>query len=65
MYFPRIDPVDGTLIDLQMTPLQIKNFRLQRPSRSDALWLRDTLNEHSSRYGTHFNLGKDSRLYLD
>lgn len=65
MYFPRINPADGTLIDLQMTPLQIKNFRLQRASGSDARWLKDTLNKHGSTYGTHIALGKDNRLYLD
>jgi poly-gamma-glutamate capsule biosynthesis protein CapA/YwtB (metallophosphatase superfamily) len=65
MYFPRIDPANGDLIELQMTPLQIKHFRLQRAYGSDARWLQNTLNRHSSTYGTHVILGKDNRLYLD
>jgi len=64
MYFPRIDPGDGTLIELQMTPLKIKNFRLQRASRSDALWLRDTLNQYSRGFGTRLVLGQENRLFL-
>jgi poly-gamma-glutamate synthesis protein (capsule biosynthesis protein) len=65
MYFPKIEPADGTLIDLQMTPLRIENFRLQRASPSDAHWLQQSLNKHCARYGTHIILGKDNRLYLE
>ncbi|UCF96578.1 MAG: CapA family protein [Spirochaetaceae bacterium] len=65
MYFPRIDPADGKLIDLQMTPLQIKRFRLQRASGADARWLRDILNRHSEKFATRVELGEDNRLYLE
>jgi poly-gamma-glutamate capsule biosynthesis protein CapA/YwtB (metallophosphatase superfamily) len=65
MYFARIDLAEGTLIELQMTPLQMKNFRLLRASGSDARWLQDTLDKYSSSYGTRIILGKDARLYLD
>jgi poly-gamma-glutamate synthesis protein (capsule biosynthesis protein) len=64
MYFPRIEPATGRLLDLQMTPLQIKRFRLQRASRADAGWLRDTLNRHSRSFGCQFILGEDNSLYL-
>jgi poly-gamma-glutamate synthesis protein (capsule biosynthesis protein) len=64
MYFPRIDPADGKLVELRMTPLQIKQFRLQRASRSDAQWLLDTLNRYSLGFGTNLELGDDNRLYL-
>ena len=65
MYFPRIDPAAGQLIDLQMTPLQIKRMRLQRASRRDARWLQDTLNRYSTKLGTHLELEEDNRLYLN
>jgi poly-gamma-glutamate synthesis protein (capsule biosynthesis protein) len=64
MYFPRIDPANGKLVDLQMTPLQIKRFRLQRASRTDARWLRDTLNQHSQVFGCQFILGEDNKMRL-
>ncbi|MEE9307665.1 MAG: CapA family protein, partial [Spirochaetia bacterium] len=64
MYFPRLSPTTGQLIDLQMTPLQIKRFRLQRTSRMDARWLRDTLNRYSGQFGSQVELNEDDRLYL-
>ena len=64
MYFPLIDTATGKLIELQMTPLQLKRFRLQRASRADASWLRDTLNRESGAFGCQLILGEDSRLYL-
>jgi poly-gamma-glutamate capsule biosynthesis protein CapA/YwtB (metallophosphatase superfamily) len=64
MYFPRIDPQTGSLVELQMTPLKIKNFRLQRASRPDARWLQDTLNRCSRVFATRIELGEDNRLYL-
>jgi poly-gamma-glutamate synthesis protein (capsule biosynthesis protein) len=64
MYFPRIDAATGKLIELQMTPLQIKRFRLQRASKKDARWLTDTLNRHSEALGCRVTLGEDNRLYL-
>jgi poly-gamma-glutamate synthesis protein (capsule biosynthesis protein) len=64
MYFPLIDTATGKLIELEMTPLQIKRFRLQRASRTDASWLRDTLNRESETFGCQVILGEDDRLYL-
>jgi poly-gamma-glutamate capsule biosynthesis protein CapA/YwtB (metallophosphatase superfamily) len=64
MYFPRIEWATGRLIDLQMTPLQTKRFRLQRAARADAAWLRDTLNRCSGVFGSQVILGEDNRLYL-
>jgi poly-gamma-glutamate synthesis protein (capsule biosynthesis protein) len=64
MYFPRLSSTTGQLIDLQMTPLQIKRFRLQRASKMDARWLRDTLNRYSGQFGSQVELNEDDRLYL-
>jgi poly-gamma-glutamate synthesis protein (capsule biosynthesis protein) len=44
MYFPTVDPQSGRLVDFRMTPLQIRNFRLNRPSPKDAAWLREVLD---------------------
>jgi len=64
MYFPRLEAATGRLLELEMTPLQIKRFRLQRASRSDAERLRDVLNRHSAAFGCRFVLGEDERLRL-
>ena len=64
MYFPSVDSATGKLINLQMTPLEIKRFRLQRAARTDAGWLRDTLNRQSRAFGCQVVLGEDNRLYL-
>jgi poly-gamma-glutamate synthesis protein (capsule biosynthesis protein) len=64
MYFPSVDPATGKLLDLQITPLRIQRFRLQRASRADALWLQNTLNRHSGSFGCRLHLGEDDRLRL-
>jgi len=62
MYFLSMDPSTGRLMDLHMTPTQIKHFRVNRASRSDAMWLRDTLNRESEKYGIRVELDKDNIL---
>ena len=64
MYFPSVDAATGKLINLQMMPLEIKRFRLRRAARTDAGWLRDTLNRQSRAFGCQVVLGEDNRLYL-
>ena len=51
MYFPHIDPGTGELVDLRMTPLQIRKMRLIRPSARDRDWLRDRLANVSRNFG--------------
>jgi poly-gamma-glutamate capsule biosynthesis protein CapA/YwtB (metallophosphatase superfamily) len=64
MYFVSMEPSMGSLISMRMTPLQIKNFRLNRVSRADAEWLRDTLNRECKKYGTRVELKADNTLIL-
>jgi poly-gamma-glutamate synthesis protein (capsule biosynthesis protein) len=52
MYFATLDSSSGKLMGLQMTPTQIRRFKVNRASRADARWLRDTLNREGARYGT-------------
>jgi len=47
MYFVSVDPATGKLVQLQMTPMQIKHFKVNRASSADALWLRDLLNRET------------------
>jgi poly-gamma-glutamate capsule biosynthesis protein CapA/YwtB (metallophosphatase superfamily) len=64
MYFVRMDPVTGNLVDLQMTPTHIKNFKVNRASKTDAQWLRDTLNREGKKLGTRVELNEDNTLTL-
>ncbi len=64
MYFADVEPLTGKRIRLQMTPTQIKNFKIIRASRSDALWLRDTLNREGKQFGTHVTLNENYTLTL-
>jgi poly-gamma-glutamate synthesis protein (capsule biosynthesis protein) len=56
MFFPSVDPVTGRLSELHMAPMQVRNFRLNRMSRPDAEWLRDTINRESRRLGVRTEL---------
>jgi poly-gamma-glutamate capsule biosynthesis protein CapA/YwtB (metallophosphatase superfamily) len=64
MYFVTVDPTTGSLIRLEMTPLQIKRFRLNHVSRQDAGWLRDTLTREGKQTGTEAMLTTGHRLVL-
>ena len=64
MYFADVDPVTGNLVHLQMTPMQIRNFKVNKATREDGLWLRDRLNDESEMFGTHIEINEDNRLIL-
>ncbi len=64
MYFLSVAPSSGELVRLRMTPLQIKNFKLNRASKEDATWLRDVLNREGDGLGTRVELGEDNTLTL-
>jgi poly-gamma-glutamate capsule biosynthesis protein CapA/YwtB (metallophosphatase superfamily) len=61
MYFATLDSTIGKLLDLQMTPTQIKRFQIKRASRGDARWLKTTLTREGSVFGTRVEMtGGDS-----
>ncbi len=64
MYFPTLDPVTGRLLELDMTPMQIRRFRANRASCEDAGWLTETLNRESWMFGFRAELREDHRLEL-
>ncbi len=64
MYFANVDPSTGKLVQLQMTPTQIKHFKVNRTSRDDALWLAHTLNREGRKFDTRVRLDEDNRLTL-
>ncbi len=64
MYFVSVDPSTGKLVHLQMTPIKIKRFKLNRASREDALWLWERLNREGIEFGTRMELKEDNTLIL-
>jgi len=65
MYFADIDPGSGKLIQLQLVPMQIKQFSLRRASEGDSLWLQETLNREGWPMGTRLQLTEDHVLTLE
>ena len=64
MYFATLDAASGELAELRMVPMQIRNFRLARPSREDVEWLRETIAGCSAPFGSSVDLGADGSLLL-
>ena len=64
MYFATMDVIRGRLLALEMTPLEIKRFRLNKVQSHDAYWLRDMLHRQGKRFGTQVTLDADNRLAL-
>jgi len=62
MYFASVDPSSGKLLQLEMTPTQIKYLKLNRASRGDAPWLANILNREGKKFGTRVKLNDDNRL---
>jgi len=64
MYFPTLNAADGKLLNLEMIPLQMKRFRLNRPSAEDFRWIRDQLDRESSQFGGAVEMLDSHRLVL-
>ncbi len=64
MYFPCVDPATGALTDFRLVPMRIRNFRLNRVSRADAVWLRDMLNREGRPLGAGVELDEENRMIL-
>ena len=65
MYFADLEPTSGTLHALELVALQIKNFRLFRPSRHDVEWVQQTLDRESRRFGTRITFDADQNLVVE
>ena len=64
MYFATVNSANGNLVSLQMMPTQIRRFRVNRASRSAAMWLMNTLNRESALFETRVKLDSNYRLTL-
>jgi poly-gamma-glutamate capsule biosynthesis protein CapA/YwtB (metallophosphatase superfamily) len=64
MYFPAVEPATGRLSSLGMTPMRIRQMRLNRASASETEWLRHTLTRNSSAFGCRVDRLADGTLAL-
>ena len=64
MYFARVDAASAAVVSLEIVPLQIRNFRLARPSSRDVECLQQTLDRESGRFGVRVALDAAGRLVL-
>lgn len=64
MYFAEVEAGSGALRALEMTPLQIRRFRLSRPSAMDVDWLQDRLDHESRKLGARVSSISGGRLAL-
>jgi poly-gamma-glutamate synthesis protein (capsule biosynthesis protein) len=62
MYFPTLEG-SGALARLELVPLRIRRFRLERASDEDARWLAARLDRESRKLGAAVEL-RDGRLVL-
>jgi poly-gamma-glutamate synthesis protein (capsule biosynthesis protein) len=65
LYFASVDNSTGALSRLEMSPMKIRNFRLNRASPEDAIWLQNVLNRESSPRGVRVQPSHDSRLVAE
>lgn len=56
LYMLTVDPVRGRLIKAQLTPMQVRRFRLHQASAGDSAWICNLLNALCSRFQTQVQL---------
>jgi poly-gamma-glutamate synthesis protein (capsule biosynthesis protein) len=64
LYFPVILSSTGRLVRFWLSPMRIRQFRLNRPSTDEVEWIRETLNREGERYETWVEAGPDGTLAL-
>ena len=64
MYFVDLAPGTGALLACEMTPLQIRRFRLNRASEPDSRWLCNLLCREKDSLATGTEIGDEGRLTL-
>ena len=62
MYFATFDPTSGRLTGMRMVPVQMKNFRLNRPSVRDVHLLWRVLDRECKSLGTRVELSIQDRI---
>jgi len=64
MYVPTVNAADGTLSSLDLIPLHMRRFRLNRPSAEDFRWIGDRLDREARQFGGAVETPDGRRLVL-
>lgn len=64
MHLVTINPGSGTIVSLDLVPLQMRQFRLVRAAAADVDWLQQTLDRESRSFGTQIVKSDSGRLSL-
>jgi poly-gamma-glutamate synthesis protein (capsule biosynthesis protein) len=64
MYLPSLEAMSGRLVDLGMTVLQSRRFRLNRASTADVQWLSHLLNRICAGFGTRLDVVEGHNLRM-
>lgn len=64
MYFARLAPVTAELLGLRMFPTRIRDLRVNRATKDDVTWLKNTLNREGRPLGTGVTIAEDGSLFL-
>lgn len=64
MYFVHMEQLSGKLLGVALMPTRIKNFRIQKTTRSEFDWILNTLNREGHKYGTQVSDEKGNYLIL-
>lgn len=64
MYFATLNPAGGDLVQLRMTPMQIRKMRLNRATPRDAQWLTERLALINMSFGSWVEGAEDGSLLL-
>jgi poly-gamma-glutamate synthesis protein (capsule biosynthesis protein) len=64
MYLVRVDANTGQLVEVRLVPMQSRQFRLNRASRTDAQWLWNLLNKLGKPFATEAQLEADAGIVL-
>lgn len=64
LYFASLDPANGRLTGLTMTPMQSRRMRLEHASTDDSRWLRHVMQDMSRPFATRIDAEADGSLAL-
>jgi poly-gamma-glutamate synthesis protein (capsule biosynthesis protein) len=62
MVFASLEAEGGPVRELSLVPMRMRRFRLQRASAEEALWLQQTLDRESRKFGTRVELASAREL---
>lgn len=64
MYFPRMDPGTGRLLELAMIPTRVEGLRIRYANGDEARWLAGLLSREGRPFGTAVDRDEDNILRL-